>query len=136
MDGVLIVQGGAKDAAVTGFDPSTGKLLWSAGEDRVGYQSPVPLQQAGGTVLLAASNARLFGIEPGSGKVLWEYEHGGNSGPGAQSLVPVLADNGRIFLAHKDDGSTMVQLSITDGVAKVEPVWDGRSIRNSYNVPI
>jgi enterochelin esterase-like enzyme len=134
--GVLVVQGGAKDAAVTGFDPATGKLLWSAGEDRIGYQSPVPLQAENGTLILAASNARLYGIEPASGKISWEYEHGGTGGRGAQSMVPVLADEGRIFLAHKDEGSTLVRLSVSDGVSTVEPVWEGRAIRNSYNIPV
>ena len=136
LGGVLVVQGGAKDAAVTGFDPATGALLWSAGEDRIGYQSPVPLRQGDGTVILAASNARLYGIDPATGTVLWDYEHGGSGGRGAQSMVPVLADEGRIFLAHKSEGSTMVHLSSSDGVATVNPMWEGRDIRNSYNVPV
>jgi len=41
--GVLVVQIGAKDAMVCGFDPQTGKRLWAAGDDSVNYQSPIPL---------------------------------------------------------------------------------------------
>ena len=33
MDGVLIVPIGAKDGAIAGLDPASGKLLWKCGED-------------------------------------------------------------------------------------------------------
>ncbi|MCH8134681.1 MAG: PQQ-binding-like beta-propeller repeat protein, partial [Proteobacteria bacterium] len=40
VDGAVVLQLGAPDAAVAGFDPATGKKLWATGKDGVGYQSP------------------------------------------------------------------------------------------------
>lgn len=45
--GVLLVQLGAKGATVGGFDPATGRRIWSAGDDSVSYQSPVPVWRRG-----------------------------------------------------------------------------------------
>ena len=133
----MIVQGGAKDAAVSGFDPGSGKRLWNAGADKVSYQAPVPLNLNGKRQIVAAGDKTLLGIDAVNGAVLWEHPHGGAGERGAACLVPVSAGDGRLFLSHKEDRATLLELS-RDGASgvSVAPVWEERSIRNTYTVPV
>ncbi len=135
-DGVLLVEGGAKDAAVAAFDPATGELKWTAGSDKISYQSPVPAHVGGRRLVLLAGDAKLAGLDPATGTVLWEYAHEGGGARGAASLVPVPAGEGRIFLAHKDDTSALVSVTRKDETVTVATAWENNAIRNSYNVPV
>ncbi len=40
--GAVILQIGAPDGAIAGFEPAGGKKLWAVGSDRIGYQSAIP----------------------------------------------------------------------------------------------
>ncbi len=134
--GVLVVQIGAEDAAVAGFDPETGKALWTAGADAVAYQSPIPWKFFGENIVVAASNTDLLGISPSSGELLWNYKHGGTGAQGGQSVVPVAVGKDRLFLAYKDEASTVIEWSRSDEVVSTKTIWDEGSMRGSYNVPV
>ena len=134
-DGVVVVQIGAPDGALAGFDPGTGALLWKAGEDVIAYQSPVSMSIGGRSQVVAAGMTELFGVNPASGEILWEFEHGGTGYLGAQSLVPVAAGGDRVFLAFKDEASTVMAI---DPVAAAggASLWEDRTIRNTYSVAV
>ena len=129
IEGSLIVQTGGARGAVAAFEPESGELLWSAGSDTVDYQTPVPLRMDGGTRLLAAGRTELTSIDARSGRVLSQFAHGGRGVIGAQSMVPVLAGPDKLFLSYKGHASTGVSLL-------GEPLWESRTIRNSYAVPV
>ncbi len=135
-DGVLVVEVGAEDGAVAGFDPGSGSRLWKVGEDGIQYQSPVVSSLGGREQVLAAGNTKLMGIDVRQGKLLWDYAHGGGGPLGAGSLTAVPLGDDRFFLSHKDDRSTAVRLSVVEGKAEGTALWEDRSIRNSYNVPV
>ncbi len=134
--GTLLLQVGGEGQAIIGFDPATGKKKWSAGSDTIGYQVPVPMELDGQHQIVGAGETKLFGINTGNGEVLWEWEHGGQGGRGAHSMTPVPLGDNKIFLAHRDDSSTVVSFSQQDDAANFKETWTDRSIRNSYNVPI
>ena len=135
VDGVLVLELGGEGSAVAGFDPATGEKKWSIGSDEVGYQVPVPMSLDGRRQVVGAGEKKLFGFDAGSGELLWEWEHGGSGGPGAHSMTPIVVGEGRLFLAHKDQASKLVQLG-GEGEAVFEDVWEDRTIRNSYTVPV
>lgn len=135
-DGVLIVGIGGEGTAIGGFDPATGKSLWTTGSDDAGYQTPVPMKLLGRRQVVAATPRWLIGLEPRTGDVLWRHEHGGSGGAGALSLVPVAAGDDRLLLTHKVESSTMLALRDPGDGVVVASVWEGDAIRNSYNVPV
>lgn len=136
VDGVLVVEGGVKDAAVAGFDPGTGELKWTAGEDRISYQTPMPYSMFGKDLLLAAGDNIMFGIDVRKGETLWQFEHGGSGAIGVGSMTPVPTGDDHFFMALRDDESAMVKLVRSEDSVKPETKWERRTIRNSYNVPI
>ncbi len=135
VDGVLLLELGG-ESALAAFDPASGEKLWGTGSDVIGYQVPVPMTLGGRRQIVGAGETKLFGVDATNGKLLWEWEHGGSGGPGAHSMTPVPAGDDRIFLSHLRDSSTLVAFKGNDGKASFETVWEERSIRNSYNVPV
>lgn len=75
-DAVIVQPGGAKDNSVAAFHKDTGKLLWTAGSDPMGYASPIAITVAGTRQLIVPTGRSVLGIEPGTGKVLWRYPFG------------------------------------------------------------
>jgi len=136
MDGVLVVPTGAEEGAIAGFDPATGKRQWAIGEDGFSYQSAIRLTLFGKRQIVLAGNKKLFGLDAGKGKTLWEYEHGGGGPRGAGSLTPIPTGESSLFMTHKDEAATVVQLQEEGDTVKISPVWENGSFRNSYNVPV
>ena len=134
VDGVLVSLLGGENQAIAGFNPETGEKLWVLGDDAVSYQAPAPWRIGGKNAVLAATNNKLTAIDAKAGTLIWSHPHEGGGARGAGSLTPVSVGDNRVFLAYKDDGSIVYQLPPTEeGLTKV---WDGRTIRNSYNVPV
>ncbi len=137
--GVLVVPLGAKNAgAIAGFDLASGARRWRLGDDSVAYQSPIVVSLGGREQVVAVGDKKLFGIDPARGRLLFEHLHGGEIHPIAtESVVPVPAGEGRVFLKFRQDASTMLQLVPgPDGSAKVETLWTAPVLRSTYVVPV
>jgi outer membrane protein assembly factor BamB len=137
--GVLVAQIGEKKAGtVAAFDLATGAVRWRLGEDKVNYQSPIALTVGGQEQVVAVGDTTLFGIEPASGRLLWQHTHGSEARPiGAESLVPVPAGEGRIFIKNRPDASTMLRLRTgADGRVSVETLWSAPVLHTTYVVPV
>ena len=137
VDGVVIVQLGGENGAVAGFDPATGKRLWTVGEDGVQYQSPIVWNLHGKKQVIAVGDKKLLGIDARNGKMLWEHEHGGDSqalGSACASPLPV-GDN-RLFLSNKAESASVLELTNKDVATVAKQVWDSNTIRKSYNCSV
>lgn len=130
--GLLIVVAGSPEGAIMGFDCKTGERVWKAGVDGAAFQSPVPVEIDGQTVILAAGNTRLFAIHPDHGKLLWSQSHSGISGSPAWAIIPAPVSGGGIFLNDHRDHSSVVDLTAEGAQER----WTGRDIRNTYCVPV
>lgn len=138
-DGVLIVQMGAgAGKAIAGFDPATGKLLWTAGDDGVEYQSPIQATIDGVVQVLAATSKSLYGLEARSGRILWSHPHGGEADAmSGASIVPVPAGPGRFLIKTKTDLSVMLHVARgADQAWSVKELWSGNAIRGNYAIPV
>lgn len=137
--GVLVVETGAPEGkAISGFDPATGKLLWSLGDDRVQYHSPIAATVNGSPMVIAAGSTKIHGIDAASGKELWSYEHGGDQrAMGGETIVPVPAGDGRFFIMHTTDASSMIQVSYSDETGYgAEKLWETSELKTSYVTPL
>ena len=136
VNGWVVVELGGEDNAVGGFDPATGERKWVTGSDSVEYQTPTTWKLGDREHVVAVGGKNVLGLDASSGKLLWQYAHGGVGGRGAQSLTPVPAGENRLFLAHHNDSSVMVTVQPGEEGATVEPLWEGRTIRNSFNIAV
>lgn len=134
--GVLVLQLGRENGAVSGFDPATGEELWSLGEDSVDYQSPVVTELDGRRQIVAVGGSQLFGIDPKAGEILWQHEHGGDqSAMGGGTLNPLLLGDERVFMTSKQPESMLYQLA-GGAASELATLWSSRSIRGTYSTPV
>jgi len=137
-DGVLVVEIGAEEGkAIAGLDPDDGKLLWTVGDDKIEYHSPIVTTLDGRRQVLAAGQSNIYGIDAKTGEVLWSYEHGGDErAMGGFTIVPVPAGEGRVFLMNKIDSSVMLSVSRKGDEYEISELWSGNGIKQSYVVPV
>jgi enterochelin esterase-like enzyme/outer membrane protein assembly factor BamB len=137
-DGVLVVEIGAEEGkAIAGLDPDDGKLLWTVGDDKIEYHSPIVATLDGRRQVLAAGQNNIYGIDAKSGEVLWSYEHGGDErAMGGLAIVPVPAGEGRVFLMNKIDSSVMLSVTRKGDEYEISELWSGNGIKQSYVVPV
>lgn len=129
---VLLLETGAPDGAMAGLNPADGKVLWTAGNDTVAYQSPVLMNLAGRQQLVCLANHRIFGIDPTSGKILWEHRHGGSGGTSS----PVRVGSNRIFIHCGWENAVMLEVSEASGKFSAKELWKNSNIKATYNVPV
>jgi outer membrane protein assembly factor BamB len=137
--GILIVQVGAdSNRAIAGLDPATGKIKWTLGDDKVSYQSPILMRWKDSYQVVATGDKKLFGIDPVQGKILWEYVYEGDDRAMAnQTLVPLPAGEGLLFLKNKIDKTSMVRLKeSTEGTFQVETVWTSGVLKGTYSMSV
>jgi outer membrane protein assembly factor BamB len=90
-DLVIVQPGGKSNNSVAGYHKDTGKLLWMAGNDPVGYASPIAITVAGTRQVVVPTGQSILGIEPARGKVLWRYPFGNEFN--ATGATPLWTDN-------------------------------------------
>lgn len=119
------------------FDPATGAPLLQAGQDLVGYHSPMVATLAGREQLLLAGMTKIYGLDGKTGAVLWEHAHEGDqSAMGGETIVPLAIPGDRLLITPKNDTSTLLRLVEQDGAFKIETLWSTKTLGRSYSRPV
>ena len=106
-DLVIVQPGGTKDNSVAAYHKDTGKLVWTAGSDAIGYGSPIVITVADKKQVIVATGESVLGIEPAKGQVLWR--HGFGNQFKATCASPVWADN-LLFISASHVGSAVLEI--------------------------
>jgi outer membrane protein assembly factor BamB/enterochelin esterase-like enzyme len=133
-DLLFLQAGGTEGRSLVGLDKRTGEMLWSTGEDAVGYQSPILATLAGREQIVAVTNARVLGLAPRSGEVLWSRAFGSEEGEDGYA-TPVLLGEDRFLLSGQQE-SDAYQLRKTDDGFEVETLWTSRDLKQSLATPV
>lgn len=132
---VLFVQAGGDDGrSLIGFDKSTGERLWSTGDDKVSYESPILATLAGREQLVALTDTRVLGLSP-RGQVLWSHEHGTVDEGDEGYASPVLLGEDR-FLITGQQASKAFQLTKAGDGFEVEELWSSSALKGSTALPV
>ncbi len=131
-DDMLIVETGAEQKAISAFSASDGKLVWSAGNDQINYESPITATLAGVPHVICAGGQFVFGLNPKTGAKYWEYEHNTQGG----GMNPLAIGKDRLFLASNGRESTMIQITGEADALQVKELWRSPNMTRSFNVPV
>lgn len=139
LDGVAVVELGAKDAVIAGFDPATGSRRWAVGaNESVQYASPIIYDYEGKPTVLASTEQSVTCVDAAAGKQLWTWAHGAgqwqSQGSWCMSVVP--AGDHRLFMPYRTDESMLVTYAPGADGPTFEKKWENRNIRKTYNVPV
>ncbi len=122
-DAVIVEVGGA-GASVMAFDKRTGRELWRAGEDALGYSSIVPFDHRGERVLAIFNAAGLVGRRAADGHELWR--HPWKTSWDVNAATPIVAA-GKVFISSGyNKGCALLDL----GGPAPRVVWEHRRMRN------
>ncbi len=133
-DDVLFVQtGGADGHSLTGLERKTGKLLWSTGDEAVGYQSPILVELAGRKQIVAVTNKSIAALAPEDGTVLWRKPHALVERDGWSTPLRI---GSNAFLLVERYESMAFRVRKTDDSFSVSELWRGKNLRNNFAAPV
>jgi outer membrane protein assembly factor BamB len=107
-DHVIVQPGGTDGNSVAAFHKDTGKLVWKAGSDPMGYASPIAVTIAGTKQLIVPTGQSVLGLDPSKGTLLWRHAFGNEFNATAAS--PVWADNVLFVSAAYGAGSAALEI--------------------------
>jgi outer membrane protein assembly factor BamB len=129
-DKVIVSAGGPNGRSLVAYNKLTGKVIWSAGDDRASYASPVYAVLGGVPQIVTVNEGWVRGHRASDGKPLWKYEWESNSDETAATSNPVPIDDSRVFLSKGyTHGCALIAVENQgDGKSDVRPLQ--RSTRN------
>lgn len=129
---LFAVVGGSAGRSVAAFDRATGRVLWSALDDRASYSSPVALTLSGRRQVLFLTAAHLRALDPATGALLWS--HPWPTRDGVNAATPILVAPDGVFVSSAyDQGSVHLRLGGTPAGLAASEVWRGKTMKNQFN---
>jgi outer membrane protein assembly factor BamB len=97
LDSLLVVSaGGRQGKSLVAYHKDTGGRIWSGGNDRVGYSSPLVATLAGMRQILIFNQNDVAAHDPVTGQIFWQQAWPGGSECVAQ---PIPLPNDRVFVS-------------------------------------
>jgi outer membrane protein assembly factor BamB len=128
-DVVIVLPGGPKGRSVAAYDRRTGKLLWTALDDKTAYTSPMQTSIGGVPQFLIVSATRLVGMSQDSHAVLWEFPW--KTDHGASATQPILIGDNRVFYSSGyGTGAVVLELTKDGDRFTVREVWRNIRMKN------
>jgi outer membrane protein assembly factor BamB len=130
-DLVYATPGGPDGNAVVAFDKVTGRVVWKALDDPMGYSSPLAITAAGVRQLLVFTNLALVSLSPTDGKVYWRYPWETVNG---FNIATPLAVGDYVFISSAyGKGCALLEVTAeADGSPRAHRVYEHNRLRNHF----
>jgi outer membrane protein assembly factor BamB len=131
VDGLVVVHGG-EDAShsLHAFRVEDGTLVWSAGETKPGYASPIFAELAGGPQVLAFNHQLITAHNPHSGAVLWSRPWG--NGNVVCSSPAMVSSNRVLFSSGYGFGAELLEITNHNGNFSAERLWKSPRLKSKF----
>ena len=130
-----VQRGSASGRAVVAYDRATGRTVWSTGDSKAGYSSPMLATLAGRRQVILFDGTGLAGYDPQSGKELWRF-----SWPTYQDInvaQPLVLGNDRVFVSTGyGTGCAMVRVTESAGKWSASALWQNKNMRCKFTSPV
>ena len=131
-DLLIVNAGGDAGRSVLALDKKTGKLRWSARDDKAGYAAPIAMTVAGVRQVLVFVGDKIVSLNPADGTTYWEL--GWKTDWGVNATTPILLEGDRVFLSTGyDKGAIMLKLRKEGDGVVAEELWRSREMRNKFS---
>lgn len=132
--GKLIVNaGGDKSRSVIAFDPATGAISWSAGNEPAGYSTPIPINVGGSRQVVIFDARSIAGLSLADGKRLWS--HPWTTDWDVHAAAPIFVPPNRVFFSSGyRTGSALLELQGSDREGwSAKEIWASRGLKNQFS---
>jgi len=133
---VIVSAGGPDGNSLVAYHKDTGEKIWSGGDARSAYASPVVGLVAGERQVVIVNENQVAGHDLATGKVLWTHPWPGSSDGNANCSQSVLLDGDRVLLSKGySGGSEMLHIRRNeDGTFTAESLWKNpRVLKTKFN---
>lgn len=127
----VVVQAGAAGKSLSAYDRESGELLWTSGEDRGSYGSPILAEVASREQILILNQTSVSGHDPATGETLWSAEWPGEA---PKVATPVVLEGDKVLVsAGYGLGSRLYRL-VPDGAGGLdaEEIWATPRLKSKF----
>lgn len=130
-DDLLVVETGARHGrSVVGLDKKTGRELWTALDDEIGYSSPIAVEIGGRRQILLLPGTAIVSLSP-AGEVLWRYPW--ELTPSQPLFIPP----DKVFVSTVSNaGALLLQIGPENAESRFTEVWRIQRLKNAWNSSI
>ena len=130
-DTVIVLPGGSGGRSVVAYDRRTGKIAWSALDERMSYSSPMLVTLNGRSQLLVFAATRVVGLTPDRGQELWH--HPWQTQYEVNASQPLVIGDNRVFLSSGyGTGATVIEITPAGQGYAVREVWRNILMKNQF----
>jgi outer membrane protein assembly factor BamB len=130
-DLVYATPGGPDGNAVVAFDKVSGRVVWKALDDPMGYSSPIAVTAAGVRQLLVLTNEALVSLSPTDGKVYWRYPW--KTANGFNIATPLAFGDYVLISSAYGKGCALLEIAAErDGSLCARRVYEHNRLRNYF----
>ena len=132
VDGLVVINAGGSDGRMlVAYDARTGDVVWSAGDDRAAYSSPLIATLGGVRQIVSFNAVSVTGHDPATGHVLWRQEWNGQASNIAQPLL--LPEDRLLLAAGWGVGAKLFQLRPdASGELGSELLWESSQLKPKF----
>ena len=127
-DRVIAVVGAGAGKSLAAYEKSSGKLLWTSLDNRIGYSTPRAVVVDGVPQLIVLMGEALVDVSPKDGKEYWHVPW--KTELDANVATPVVAENRLFISTGYSTGGTLFGLSAKGGKPAAEKLWANKEMKN------
>ena len=130
---VVVSAGGQNNQSLAAYHQDDGRKIWSAGQDRAGYSSPLLTALLGTRQILIFNLGNVVAHEAVTGKILWEFSWPGG---GTQHVAqPVVLPEHRVLVSSGYGvGCKLIQIQPADSTGfRATLVWETNQLKAKFN---
>jgi outer membrane protein assembly factor BamB len=132
VEGKLIVNPGAKKAALVALEPFTGKTIWAVPGGPAAYASLIATIFGGQTQIVGYDQSSLGGWDPETGRRLWRLVPPSD---GDFNVPTPIAWQGKLLVATENNGARVYDFN-RDGTIIAKPMATCPDLAPDVNTPI
>jgi outer membrane protein assembly factor BamB len=132
-DTIIIPIGGKKAGAISGFNRGTGKLLWSALDDRSSYASPIIASLGGVKQIIAFTGTRMVGLRYSDRELLWDHPFPTKF---QQTIVSPVVWKDRVIIGGEAKPTIAMKFARDGETVKKIIAWKSEDLRMYLTTPM
>ena len=135
MDDLLVVVVGAGGGkSLVAFDKISGKVRWTALDDKIGYSTPIEVTIDGVPQIIVLMGEALVSVSPKDGKEFWRHEW--KTELDANVATPIVSGDRLFISSGYSTGCALFALSAKDGKPAAEKLWANKEMKNYFSTAV